>query len=122
MLRVTFNCTNETTFQAVIRSLAVVAEHSQRSAKEAFSIYNVNTLQSEAGSLGSLGVEIVEIHNEEDSIFSSSLDTVRALLRAFTSCAAYVATLHSAHSKPLQLRGSFTVYVGDSVTRKCNRA
>lgn len=73
MLRVTFHCADESALQSVVRALSVLAvPNEQQGTKDAFSIYNANT----QGDTPAIGVELVEIHNEEHNTFSSSLGEV----------------------------------------------
>lgn len=73
MLRVTFHCADESAFQSVVRALSVVAvPNEQQGTKDAISIYNITS----QGDTPAIGVELVEIHNEEHNTFSSSLGEV----------------------------------------------
>jgi hypothetical protein len=72
MLRVTFHASSERNFQPVITGLAVLAERIHQGG--GFTIYNVTRMKT--GRDEAVGVEMVEIHNDEDSVFSSALDQV----------------------------------------------
>lgn len=72
MLRVTFHSANERAFDNVISALAAVSRSTASS--QAFTVYNVTSLR--AGANAAVGVEMVEIHNDEDVVFSSALDQV----------------------------------------------
>lgn len=82
MLRVTYRACSERNFQAVVEGLSILSERisAQRPGGDdtGFTIYNVSRVK--AGRDEAVGVEMVEIHNDEDSVFSSSLHQVCTLL------------------------------------------
>ena len=65
-----------------MRGLSALASRCGGNAKDSFSIYNVSEARS--GASASVGVELVEIHNDEDSVYSSALDQVRSFEQLVT--------------------------------------
>ena len=82
MLRIVFQADEAQLQNVITPALAALSERLQRlkaSVLQGFTLRNVR-----AGAQGAAGVEFVEIHNDADWVFSSSLDQVRARTCAIT--------------------------------------
>eukprot|EP00892_Ulva_mutabilis_P003891 jgi/Ulvmu1/1874/UM012_0031.1 len=73
MLRVVFHSASDRHFHAVMRGLSVLCDRLRKHGDQQFTMYNVSKV---AGPDEATGVDMVEIHNDTDNVFSSALDQV----------------------------------------------
>lgn len=78
MLRVVFHSASDRHFHAVMKGLSVLCERLRKHGDQQFTMYHVSKL---SGPDEATGVDMVEIHNDTDNVFSSALDQVWTLTR-----------------------------------------
>lgn len=71
MLRIVFQCPGEDKLRIVQQGLCVLSERLRRRGDLSFTLYNTNKIAS-----GAVSMEMVEIHNDAENVFSASLDQV----------------------------------------------
>jgi hypothetical protein len=76
MLRVAFLSSSERHFQAVMKGLSELCERVRKPTDKSFTVYNVTYVK--AGQDNAAGVDMVEIHDDMDGVFSGALDQVCA--------------------------------------------
>lgn len=75
MLRVVFHTASDRHFHAVMKGLSVLCERLRKHGDQQFTMYNVSKVPGH-GPDEATGVDMVEIHNDTDNVFSSALDQV----------------------------------------------
>lgn len=78
MLRVVFHSASDRHFHAVMKGLSVLCERLRKHGDQQFTMYHVSKL---SGPDEATGVDMVEIHNDTDNVFSSALDQVWTFAR-----------------------------------------
>ena len=101
MLRVTFLASNAKALQTVITGLAAICEE-HGAHGDTFTLYHATTVQASKDE--SFAVNLVEIHNDEHTLFCSDPQKVNATLALATRVLFELNTLlASAHGEPWSL-------------------
>ena len=107
MLRIVFQCPSQEKLKAVQQGLCVLSERLRRRGDLSFSLYNTTPTVS-----GTVSMEMVEIHNDAENVFSASLEQVISSIGQ-TSAQMDEELLQQAPDKPENLApGSYGMFKG----------
>lgn len=107
MLRIVFQCPSEEKLKVVQQGLCVLSERLRRRGDLSFTLYNTTPALS-----GAVCMEMVEIHNDAENVFSASLEQVISSIGQ-TSAQMDEELLQQAPDKPENLApGSYGMFKG----------